>query len=174
MLKPFISATSSFSCGTKIAVITADNSKKKKVNEMRKSLFYLTTVRKPQNWRQCKKRYYKRKCRNCRWGELKNGLQETERIFQSSVSLSGNGQNHRRTVATADRAVGEYRQQEEESGADEKRPEGDQGAQEGRVGGTSSRPLNTSVPSVPITETSRCCSSFRANSLRMRELKWRL
>lgn len=44
-------------------------------------------------------------------------------------------------MASAGRAVGEHQQQEEESGAGKKGQEGDQGAPEGRAGGTSSHPL---------------------------------
>lgn len=64
-----------------------------------------------------------------------------EQMSQSSVSLSGHGQSHRRAEPPAGRGVGEYLQQEEESGADEKRHDGDQGAPEGQAWGTSSRPL---------------------------------
>lgn len=66
---------------------------------------------------------------------------ETERMSQSSVSLSGHGQSCCRVEPSAGWAVGEYLQQEEESGADEKRQDRDQGANEGQAWGTSSRPL---------------------------------
>lgn len=73
-------------------------------------------------------------------------------MSQSSVSVSGHGQSCCRVEPSAGWAVGEYLQQEEESGADEERQDGDQGAPEGQAGGTSSRPpteqhkVSSSVP----------------------------